>query len=321
MRRHRHVYLIGTDLGSAFAPPAVYLGINAQAECKVQSFTSAKNKLHCIIAAEGLPQPLPTYSATGSFVSLPFRVIKNGRLADCWHIGGINHACFARFDVGGTPRLRRVLTSTVESGGLLRLSGQGIDGGLSGVTKLQATLFRGDTPVLGSCGEKDCQASSMGADTLGCYSRPDAGGDGVSGATQASQLATAFSDASNFGCVLDAIDGGLSGGLFNVSLHAINDEYHRGDVYLGFLDTRRLDVASVCRRAHSSATTLGHHLATPPVWSDPTIPCAPLSATPPPLPPLPPTLPPSLLTVCVACVSARRRACRSTLSCPHASPA
>ena len=215
----RHVYLIGTDLGTAFAPPTIYLGINAQAECKVQPFTSSKNKLHCIIGAEGVPQASPAYSHAGSFVSLPFRVVKNGRIARCWHVGGINHGCFARFDVGGTPRVRRVLTPTIESGDTLRLSGQGIDGGLSGATRLQASLYRGETPVLGSCGEKDCQASSMGAEALGCYSRPDAGGDGVSGASQASQLATAYSDPTRFGCVLDAVGGGMAGGLFNVSLH------------------------------------------------------------------------------------------------------
>ena len=69
---------------------------------------------------------------------------------------------------------------------------------------LAATLYRGATPVLGVCGEKDCQASNMGAETLGCYSRPGAGGDGVSGKTQATQLAVAYSDATHFGCALDA---------------------------------------------------------------------------------------------------------------------
>ena len=81
-----------------------------------------------------------------------------------------------------------MLTSTVESGGTLRLAGHGIDGGMSGRQRMAATLFRGATPVLGACGEKSCQASSLGAETLGCSSRPDAGGDGVSGRTQSSQV-------------------------------------------------------------------------------------------------------------------------------------
>ena len=220
------------------------LGINGQVECKVQPFTSTKNRLHCIIGAEGVPAASPDYYKPGQFVMLPFRVLKKGRLADCWHVGGVNHACFARFDVGGAPRVTRVHTPVVESGATLRLGGDGIDGGMSGRQRLAATLFRGSMPVLGSCGEKDCQASSLGAETLGCYSRPDAGGDGVSGVTQASQVATAFSDASRFGCVLDAVDAGLRGGTFNVSLHAIADEHHRGDAYLGLLSTRMIDLAA-----------------------------------------------------------------------------
>ncbi len=98
---HRHVYLVGTDLGTAFAPPDVFLGINAQVKCNVQAFTSTKNRLHCIIGAEGVPAATTDYYEHGSFVSLPFRVLKNGRLADCWHKGGTNHDCVARFDTGG----------------------------------------------------------------------------------------------------------------------------------------------------------------------------------------------------------------------------
>ena len=64
----------------------------------------------------------------------------------------------------------RVLTQTIESGGMLRLLGEGIDGGLDGAQRLAATVYRGAVPVLGACGEKDCQASNMGAETLGCAS-------------------------------------------------------------------------------------------------------------------------------------------------------
>jgi hypothetical protein len=152
--------------------------------------------------------------------------------------------CSVRFDVGGTPRVLRVLTQTIDSAGLLRLSGNGIDGGLSGAQRLAATLYRGGVPVLGACGEKDCQASNMGAETLGCYSRPDAGGSGISGGSEATQEATAFSDASRFGCVLDQLAGGLTGGFFNLSLTAIADTRHRGDAYLGFLATKLIDVTN-----------------------------------------------------------------------------
>jgi len=40
-------------------------------------------------------------------------------------------------------------------------------------------------------------------------------------------VATVFSDDFRFGCVLDAVDAGLRGGTFNVSLHAINEEHQR----------------------------------------------------------------------------------------------
>lgn len=111
---------------------------------------------------------------------------------------------------------------------------------------MRASCLSTRTPpaqVLGACGEKDCQASNMGAETLGCYSRPDAGGDGVTGAAQDTQLAMAFSDATRFGCVLDRLSDAMSGGFFNVSLTGITDEKHRGDAYLG-LANRMIDVAS-----------------------------------------------------------------------------
>ena len=233
-----HVYISGTDIGSAFAPPTVLIGTTGQVECKVQPFTTTNNRLHCIIGSVGTPTPTPQYEPEGAFVSLPINVLKGGQRAECWV------DCSATFDIGGSARVLRLLTPTVDSGGTFRISGEGIDGGLRGAPKFAASVYRGATPVLGSCGEKDCQASDMGSETLGCYSRPDAGGDGVGGQSQESQVAVAFSDATRFGCQLDAMEGGLTGGFFNLSLHAIADPYHRGDAYLGFLATRKIDLAS-----------------------------------------------------------------------------
>jgi hypothetical protein len=91
-----HVYIFGSDIGSAFAPPLVYVGAQAQAECQVQPFTSNRNRLHCIVHADGLPPPDPIYDAAGRFVEHPLRVYKGTRLAQCWHTGGLNHGCFLR---------------------------------------------------------------------------------------------------------------------------------------------------------------------------------------------------------------------------------
>ena len=229
-----HVYISGTNIGTAFAPPLVFLGLASQLECQVQPFTSAKNRMHCIISSENAPAPMPDYRATGSYITLPLRLYKGSQPAACWQEGtDALEGCSVRFDIGGTPRILRVLTQVVESGDTLRLAGQGINGGLKGAPLLAATLFRGAVPVLGACGEKDCQASNMGAETIGCYSRPDAGGDGVSGGAQENVLATAFSDDTRFGCVLDEVAGGLTGGFFNVSVSAITDPLHRGNAYLG----------------------------------------------------------------------------------------
>ena len=262
-----HVYISGTDIGSAFAPPTVALGHRGEVECKVQPFTSTNNRLHCIISAANAPAPTPDYRPDGEFVELPLHLYHRGKLARCWHTWRshlMQGPCAVRFDVGGTLRVLRLLTQTVESAGVLRISGEGIDGGLSGAQRLAATLYRGAVPVLGACGEKDCQASNMGAEALGCHSRPDAGGDGVAGESQESQLATVFSDGARFGCVLDRLSGGMAGGYFNVSLTAIIDEAHRGDAYLGFLGTRMIDVATgrpcllqprlTCMRARSRAS-------------------------------------------------------------------
>ena len=109
-----HVYLRGTNLGTPFAPPSVFVGARSQVECKVQSFSSAKNRLHCIIQADGAPAPSPIYKPDGIFVDLPILVIKDGKRANCWHKGGINDGCTARFDVGATPRVVRILTPIVE---------------------------------------------------------------------------------------------------------------------------------------------------------------------------------------------------------------
>ena len=165
-----HVYLSGVDIGSAFAPPTVLIGTRGEIECAVQPFTSARNRMHCIISSANAPAPLSQYDPSGTFVSRPLSVYARGQLAQCWHEGTTGADCAVRFDIGGTPRVLRVLTQTVEAGGTLRLSGEGIDGGLSGAQRLAAALYRGATPVLGACGEKDCQASNMGAETLGCAS-------------------------------------------------------------------------------------------------------------------------------------------------------
>ena len=201
-----HVYLSGTDLGSAFAPPDARIGTNADARCEVQPFTSSKNKLHCVVQAEGLPPPTTVYNAAGDFALHPLRVTKNGRLARCWHTGGANHGCFVRFDLGGTPRVTRMLTPTLQSAGVVRAAGHGINGGLLGAAGMSATLFRGgDQVVVGVCGEKDCAPSNLGFETIGCLSRVGGGGDAVKDENGA--IATAFSDANSFGCRLDTLAG------------------------------------------------------------------------------------------------------------------
>jgi hypothetical protein len=237
-----HVYLSGAGIGSAFSPPTVFVGINADAECVVQPFTSSRNRLHCIIGAEGLPPPDLAYNPAGRFYDHPLRVYKSGKLAQCWHVGGINHACFVRYDLGGTPRVERLLTPTLQSSGLVRIRGQGIDGGLLGAPGMITTLFRGvGQLVVGACGEKDCAPSNMGMETIGCMSRVDGSGDAV--LSQETTPALAWSDSTSFGCKLDALAGGLTGGFFNLSMHAM-DELHRGDAYMGFMTNERVDYAT-----------------------------------------------------------------------------
>ncbi|KOO31606.1 fibrocystin [Chrysochromulina tobinii] len=237
-----HIYISGTDIGSAFAPPKVFIGINADAECVVQPFTSNRNRLHCIISPENLPAPDADYNLTGRFVTEPMRVLKEGRLAQCWHVGGLNHNCMVVFDVGATPRVYRMLTPVVESGSLMRVVGRGIDGGVAGDPKMMAMLYRGLNKATGSCGQKDCQASNVGTETVGCITR--LGGDEGDGALgQESAVATAFSSDTEFGCRLDALASGLSAGFFNLSLYA-NDVKHRGNAYLGFSGSGAIDLST-----------------------------------------------------------------------------
>ena len=56
------------------------------------------------------------YKPNTQLIKLPLSLIKAGRQADCWHITGVNYGCFLQFDLGGTPRIVRPLTPTVQSG-------------------------------------------------------------------------------------------------------------------------------------------------------------------------------------------------------------
>ena len=236
-----HMYIAGTGIGSAFAPPDVFIGINTEARCVVQPFTSTRNRLHCIISGEGLPPPDVAYTSAGRFAHYPLRVVRDNRVARCWHVGGHNHACFIRFDLGATPRVERLLTPVLQSAGLVRMSGKGIDGGVLGAPGMVGSLYRGGGQlVVGVCGEKDCAPSNLGVEMIGCLSRAGGSGDAVA---EGQTVAYAFSDETNFGCKLDTVAGGLTGGFFNISLHAI-DALHRGDAYMGFSTTERVDYAN-----------------------------------------------------------------------------
>ena len=141
----------------------------------VQPFTSTKNRLHCIINPHRLP-PIAHdgYSAEPSdaaIKSLPLRVFKGTRLAQCWHSDGANRDCMIHFDTEGTPRIGSVLTPTLEAGSVVRVAGHGIDGAVVGQPAVYLTLYRGETPAVGVCGEKGCQASTVGTSSLGCNSR------------------------------------------------------------------------------------------------------------------------------------------------------
>ena len=69
-------------------------------------------------------------------------VIKDGKHADCWQVGGTNHGCFLRFDLGGTPRITQVKTAVLQASAFMRIGGSGIDGGLLGAPLAGAKLHR-----------------------------------------------------------------------------------------------------------------------------------------------------------------------------------
>ena len=58
-----HIYLSGTNLGSPFNPPIVFIG--SVARCDVQPFTSTKNRLHCIVNPHRLPPITAEYDFDG----------------------------------------------------------------------------------------------------------------------------------------------------------------------------------------------------------------------------------------------------------------
>ena len=220
-----HVYVTGTNIGTPFAPPQIRVGIHGDAECRVQGFTSSKTRLHCIIGPDALPPPRPVYTASAIEQQLPLYLVgSNGAHADCWHVGGINHGCFLTFDLGGTPRLARVLTPVLHPGSLLRVAGNGVDGGLTGAAKVAARLVR-----------------AAGELAVGCVSRYE------DESPQAVQAAVAHSDERTFGCRLEQPSSGGVGtsslaGFFNVSLAVL--ERQRGDAYTRLSTSQQADVAN-----------------------------------------------------------------------------
>jgi hypothetical protein len=70
-------------------------------------------------------------------------------------VGGTNHGCFLRFDLGGTPRLTSLSTPVVQPGGLLRLTGHGIDGGLKGVAMVEGRLQQDASGTILGCFSRD----------------------------------------------------------------------------------------------------------------------------------------------------------------------
>ena len=210
-----NVYLTGSALGTPFNPPTVLVGINGDAECVIQGFTSSVARLHCIINAAGLPPPT-TYNSAGDFQDLPLYVIKDGKHADCWHVGGTNHGCFLRFDLGGTPRITQVKTAVLQASAFLRIGGSGIDGGLLGAPLAGAKLHR-EYLTKGP-------GSIKGDGTyVGCASRYD-DTDSPSAA-----VALGHTDSSSYSCKVEALKGGLAAGFFNVSLEVFAN--HRGFAY------------------------------------------------------------------------------------------
>ena len=70
-------------------------------------------------------------------------------------MGGTNHGCFLRFDLGGTPRLTGLSTPMVQPGGLLRMTGHGIDGGLRGVAMVEGRLQQDASGTILGCFSRD----------------------------------------------------------------------------------------------------------------------------------------------------------------------
>ena len=232
-----HIYIQGTDIGSAFAPPTVTIGGSL---CQVQAFTSTNNRMHCIVQTDGLPAPSPVYNPDGEFVSRNLFLYKGSEgPAACWHTGGPNHGCVVQFDVGGSPRIKQVLTPELEPLGFVMLDGEGIGAGLTGDPTMSATIYRSANEVLGACGEKDCQPANLGSETIGCETRE--GGKRGDSVHDSNANAITFADEHTFGCQLDELPSGLRGGFFNISLNTISPE-HRGDAYKGFSAGTKVDL-------------------------------------------------------------------------------
>ena len=230
------IYISGVGLGTPFRPPTIFVGPTT---CDVQSFTSSNTRIHCVLNGDLLPAP-PGRSVrhldhqsvvrvgrrdveAGDFrmlklYAVPYGVTarqlrEGGRHADCWHVGGTNHDCFVRVDASGTPRLEKVLTPALQPGGLLRVAGQGVDGGLRGEAKVKARLVQ-----------------AGGGQAIGCNSRY----------ADDPTNALAHSDATSFSCRLDASAASLSG-FFDLKLKVLAND--RGDAYAAQATSKQLDVA------------------------------------------------------------------------------
>ncbi|EOD39164.1 hypothetical protein EMIHUDRAFT_223628, partial [Emiliania huxleyi CCMP1516] len=207
------LYISGANLGDPFNPPTILLGVGGTGRCELEGFTSSNRRLHCTLLPDGLPEPDEAYAPGQNLHLVPLWLVKGGRHADCWHVGGANHGCFVQFDLGGAPRLTDIFTPSILPGGLLRLGGRGINGGAVGPPAFRASLTSSSTRAV-----------------VGCASRP-----------AGSEVALAYSSDSAFGCRLEASEN-VASGFFNVSL-LDTSEAGRGWALRHFLVDRSIDIA------------------------------------------------------------------------------
>ena len=100
-----NVYIIGTNLGTAFDPPTICIAGRCDGQCTLKEFTSSRKRLHSIMDSFGLPAPASGCVGSGP-IRIPTLLLPHAKR------GNVPHRAYTGLAVPRASLLARVVAST-----------------------------------------------------------------------------------------------------------------------------------------------------------------------------------------------------------------